>query len=346
LRGNIGAEIDGILDGLNINHNKNYKAVVVAAYPSSGRISIGGYLLVNYVPLEKTGVSKDPKTPVKSSKIVDIIKMQSNKSVGYIFLEDVMRGYINLSEKIVNNSNEIIVIDAVSEEDIDIIAKACVYSKIPIVCVDPGPFTAAVAKNLLKQRYNEDKEQKILMIIGSTTELTRKQVDYISNKKNILVCRSDIKNIIENLSEEIERIWNQIKNNIENKYLCITTSLKSEDVLDLELLSKQYNVNLNTISYKISDGLSKIGKYILQNPTFKVSWVYISGGDISQAFLKNLNAKAFEIVEQVIPLAVYGKVIGGEFNGLNIITKGGLVGDEKSLDYIVSYIEKNIERGS
>jgi uncharacterized protein YgbK (DUF1537 family) len=70
----------------------------------------------------------------------------------------------------------------------------------------------------------------------------------------------------------------------------------------------------------------------------------VSGGDVSQSFLKNLDAKAFEIIEQVIPLAVYGKIVGGEFNGLNVITKGGLVGDDKTLDYIVSYIEKNIER--
>ncbi|KHO62718.1 hypothetical protein THYS13_07850 [Thermoanaerobacter sp. YS13] len=340
LRGNIGAEIDGVLDGL----KQGYKAIVVVAYPSSGRISVGGYLLVNSIPLQRTGVSKDPKTPVKSSKIIDIIKGQSNKNIGYIYLEDVMKGYVVLSEKIANDLNEIIVIDAATDEDIDTIAKACILSKIPIVCIDPGPFTTAMAKNLLGQNYNEGKEHKILMIIGSTTDLTRKQIDYISKQRNILIWNVNIRNVIENLSEEITRIPYYIKNNKGNKYLCITTSLKSEDVLDLKLLSKQYNVSPNTISYKISDGLSKITKYILQNPIFKVSSVYVSGGDITQEFLKNINAVGIEIIEQVIPLAVHGKIIGGEFNGLNIITKGGLVGDEKTLDYIVSYIEKNIER--
>jgi uncharacterized protein YgbK (DUF1537 family) len=215
LRGNIGAEIDGVLDGL----KQGYKAIVVAAYPSSGRISVGGYLLVDSVPLQKTGVSKDPKTPVKSSKIIDIIKAQSNKNIGYISLEDVMEGYNRLSERIINDPNEIIVVDAVSDEDIDTIAKACMLSKIPIVCIDPGPFTAAMATNLLGQDYNNDKKHKILMIIGSTTDLTRKQIDYVSKQRNILIWRINIRNIVENLSEEMTRIFDYVKNNnIENKY--------------------------------------------------------------------------------------------------------------------------------
>ncbi|MEQ6360674.1 hypothetical protein V7D15_13590, partial [Thermoanaerobacter thermohydrosulfuricus] len=88
----------------------------------------------------------------------------------------------------------------------------------------------AMAKNLLRQNYNEGKEHKILMIIGSVTDLTRKQIDYISKQRNILIWNINIKNVIENLSEEITRISDYIKNNKGNKYLCITTSLKSEDV--------------------------------------------------------------------------------------------------------------------
>src|SRR6056297_2338672 len=59
LRGNIGAEIDGALDAL----KEDCIAVVVPAFPSSGRICLGSNLLVHEKLLHKTEVAKDPKTP-------------------------------------------------------------------------------------------------------------------------------------------------------------------------------------------------------------------------------------------------------------------------------------------
>ena len=56
LRGNVGAEIDAILDFL----GESYTAVVVASFPSSGRTCIGDVLLVNGEPLQLTEVSRDP----------------------------------------------------------------------------------------------------------------------------------------------------------------------------------------------------------------------------------------------------------------------------------------------
>lgn len=335
LRGNIGSEIDGILDGL----QQNYKAVVVAAYPKSGRISIGGYLLVDSKPLQKTGVSEDVKTPVKSSNILNIIKMQSSKNVGYISLDEVLEGPVFLSNRIANNSNDIIVIDAVSNEDIDVIAKACILSKIPIICVDPGPFTAYVSFNLLKQNVYDEK--RILLVIGSVTELTRKQVKYLLKNRNTLVCNVSVNNIIKNLNEEVTKVLKYVKENyVYYKYICIITALNDDDVIDLKLLSKTCEMDTEKLSYKISDGLVEIAKQILEDRELKINYVYLSGGDISQEFLRNLNSFAFEIVDEVIPLAVHGLIKGGEYDGLNVVTKGGLVGSENSLDYIVSYIEK------
>ena len=59
LIGNIGSEIDAILD-----KDKESIAVVVAFYPDSGRISRGVFLLVDSVPVQNTLVAKDPKYPV------------------------------------------------------------------------------------------------------------------------------------------------------------------------------------------------------------------------------------------------------------------------------------------
>ena len=51
LRGNMGAEIDALLQALR-EQGTDAMAVVVAAFPGSGRSTVGGYHLVGGVPLE------------------------------------------------------------------------------------------------------------------------------------------------------------------------------------------------------------------------------------------------------------------------------------------------------
>ena len=80
LRGNLGSEMDAVLDEL----PEDYVAIVVPVFPASERIMVGGYLLVNSVTLEKTDVSKDPKTPIHHTFVPKMIQKQTNYAVGFI----------------------------------------------------------------------------------------------------------------------------------------------------------------------------------------------------------------------------------------------------------------------
>lgn len=57
LRGNLGAEVDAVIDSF-----PHLMAIVVPVYPSSGRICVGGSLLVDGIPLQNTAMRNDPKT--------------------------------------------------------------------------------------------------------------------------------------------------------------------------------------------------------------------------------------------------------------------------------------------
>ena len=86
LRGNLGSETDAILDCL----GDEYVAVVAPCFPSSGRIVIGGYMLVNGLPLHKTDIAIDPKTPVKVSEVALLFRQQSKYQVSSILMKDLM----------------------------------------------------------------------------------------------------------------------------------------------------------------------------------------------------------------------------------------------------------------
>src|SRR5699024_538139 len=65
MRGNVGNEIDLLLDYV----DKESIAVVVPSFPDSERVTIGGYLVVNNIPLHKTDVANDPIMPINTSCI-------------------------------------------------------------------------------------------------------------------------------------------------------------------------------------------------------------------------------------------------------------------------------------
>lgn len=69
MRGNIGAELEALLGQL----GESARIVVAPSFPDSGRIVIGGYLLVNDVPLEQTDVAQDPVYPINQSCVPPII---------------------------------------------------------------------------------------------------------------------------------------------------------------------------------------------------------------------------------------------------------------------------------
>ena len=96
LRGNPASETDAMLDVL----GDEYIAVCAPCFPSSGRTLVGGYLLVDGLPLHKTNIAIDPKNPVKTSDIVQIFQSQSKYRIASLQISDLMHGKHALASKI------------------------------------------------------------------------------------------------------------------------------------------------------------------------------------------------------------------------------------------------------
>ena len=61
LRGNIGVELDAIIDELDLE-----AAIIAPSFPAAGRTTLNGRVFVNGVPLEETGFAHDPLKPIKN----------------------------------------------------------------------------------------------------------------------------------------------------------------------------------------------------------------------------------------------------------------------------------------
>lgn len=343
LRGNIGAEIDGMLDAL----GDDYTAMVVPAFPSSGKIVVGNFMLVDGVMLEDTDVKNDPTSPVTSSRVTEIIQKQTKKSVGIISMESILEGVDSVMSTIkalIANGARIIMFDACTDKDIETIASAVFNASVPFISVDPGPFTNALSKKYnATQSYKEKK--KSLYIIGSVSGIVEEQISQFKADMDPYIFQPNSRRFLykNQRKEEIKKAVDNVINNLgNNSQFLVATMIQKKDKLDLKKEAKDAGISISEASNRICEAMAEIGAEIIKKANNEIGGVYTSGGDITKAFLQKNNAQGIEIKDEIIPLAVYGRVIGGRLNNMPVVTKGGLIGDKTTLVKCADYLSTKI----
>ncbi|EPY2307003.1 four-carbon acid sugar kinase family protein [Clostridium sporogenes] len=349
LRGNIGSEIDGMLDAL----PKGTIAAVVPSFPEANRQAVGGYLLVNGKALEDSDAAKDGKKPINSSIIEKLVKEQSKYEAASIYIEDIKKGCENLQNKILkfyDEGKKLIIFDALDNNDLEIISKALINTNIKFISVDPGPFTAAVINQhiVLDKESKRDKKisNKVLMSIGSITDTTRAQLERLSKNRDIFKIDINSRAILSDINtkhKEIDRVINKV---IENKdlydvFCVVLDSLYEEVRINLDEEAKKQNTTKEFLSQIMNTSVAEIS-YRIMKEIKSIKGIFSSGGDISVSICRKFNSAGLELLDEVMPLAAYGKFIEGEFPDMKIVSKGGMVGKEDGMELCVDYLFKNI----
>lgn len=340
MRGNIGAEVDAMLDAL----CDDRMAILSPGYPSAGRTVVGGYLLVNGVLVEETEMSYDSKNPIKSSNIKYLIDQQTKRKMCLLDINMIKKGVDYIIQYIKDRYNEgyrIVVCDMINQDHINSICNAVINSKVKFIVCDPSPLTAKMSELLMGlSSSNTSNSRKVLCAIGSISHTTALQVKTICQYRNVGLVRFRPENLIDSslCDDEIDNISNQIisKFNEFNTCIIVSENLYRDKPLDFDevaLISKtdiEYLSNL--INEKLALSIEKILKAV------KVDALYTSGGDTTIKICSKLNSYSLDIKHSVLPLVVYAKLNGGEFKGLDLITKGGGAGDCETLIKCVDFL--------
>lgn len=340
LRGNIGSEIEGMLDAL----NEDRVAILVPSYPDSGRIVVNKTMLVNGILLEHSDAGRDTKTPVISSNVEEIIKNQTKLNTAYFTLKDISKSEAELTKNIIEKSkdNKILIFDSVTNEDIIKISKAVLKSNLKIITVDPGPFTMYYSSEMKKITKTD---KKILMVIGSATDTTKQQIEHILQHEDIFLVKMKPSLFFDKKTrlEEIKRVCELIYKGINNYELIMltTTPIGDDKRLDLQKISNDLNISIDEVSKIIAQTLTEAASDVLLTSN-SFEGVYSSGGDITLALLEKLEAIGVEIRDEVIPLAAYGRIIEGKIGNLKLVSKGGMVGNKETIKLCLHKIKNDI----
>jgi uncharacterized protein YgbK (DUF1537 family) len=358
LRGGIGVEIDAIMDQL----EEGTVAVVVPAMPQSRRILVGGYSVIDGVALINTPVAQDVRTPVKENYIPRLLAGQTKRKVGLVTLDTVLKGDDAIESALAERKAEgceVIVVDAITLEDAENIAQACISLNWNVVSVDPGPFTSKLAyhRSLIQiEEPNIPPEadeggKTVLIAAGSATPVTKRQMEVLcEDERHVRISVDPIALIDGGMDADREigsvvgKALELLKQAGQPRAILFETALHGNLLnLDEEDAKRHYAGGMS--ANRINAGLGRIVAEVMEHAgKEKVAGIYTTGGDTMVNVCYQLGVGCLEVLDYVIPQTDIGRLIGSEYDGLPIVGKGGLTGDDHTACEIVDRLFREAKR--
>jgi len=351
LRGHIAHECLGFLDELEADC-----VLIAPAFPQEDRRTVGGYQLINGLPVERTSVGRDPLFPMRQSHLPTILEQATTPAiVGYISLSVVLKGaapiLTELSE-LIKAGKKLVVVDAASSEDMNQIALAFekAQKKYKVLPCGSAGFAQALtrfwlsdadgnAKASRKKPDLETPETPILIVSGSNSKATRQQMlqlienyTYYGEGSNLEIFNFSADKILglSPIENDIARILEALDG---NNTVVVSTSLKDDSYSQTLELAKEHDFTDRQAAYKAQELLATVARQVVRQKNVKL---VLTGGETAYTTCKALDIRGLTLLDEVepaIPLITDDK-------GRWIVTKSGTFGSPLALANVVKYLKQ------
>jgi uncharacterized protein YgbK (DUF1537 family) len=319
-RGNVGAELDAILDV--------YPArlvILAPAFPPASRAVIDGTLTVKGIPVHRTAIGRDPVAPVRQSHLPTLLRAQSRREVRHLPLETLRIPFSRLRRVIQawrERDGGLVVADAVTPADLARLARLILREDLQTVVVGSAGLAAALgpARGRRSRRRHRPVAARhpILVVVGSPNPTSLAQVAWAERNGAISV-HAETREILagrERFRLELERTVGKLRTELttgRDAILCLSQrSLGSS--------GKQRSLRPSA-SGTLSEFLGCAARRLARGE--KLGALILCGGDIAVATCRALGADGIILGGEVEPGVPWGRLLGGEHPNLPVITKAG-----------------------
>lgn len=299
LRGPWPAELRALMQ-----HGDFALALVAPALPEAGRVTVGGWHLVHGVPVARTEMGRDPGAPVRESFLPRLLT-DAGLEVHRLPLDVVERGAAALRSALAGLTG-VVVLDAASPEDLRSVADAAAaLEPVPLLCGSAGLAAHLPGSFGMRARgpapYLQAGSGPVLVVAGSTHGLTRRQLKAAMASPRLCQVRG-----LADAEEQLEL---------------------GRDLL-LEPGKTGEGQGPEGMAQALQD-LARTTRYLVER--FRPVGLVLTGGWTALEVLRELGGQGVDIVSAVggqVPLC---RVNGGPFQGIQVVTKGGALGEEDVL---------------
>ena len=338
LRGNVGATVEALRDEVAALSGKRTLVLLAPAHPEANRHTIGGTQLLDGRRLEDTEVARDARHPMRTSDIVAILREQTALDTAVVPLATVVADAPTLATAIrdaLDGGAEVVIADATTTDHLDRIATAALAATKDLdvvwVTADPGPASVALARAMEIQPVGA--AAPLLVVSGSATELTRTQLHQlgVDTGATMHLAVTHGGSAVPDVDATTSLLGRALKAALAGDVVVVATALSDDD---LRRVSPEQ-------AEEIPRALARAVRRNLEG--HRVDGLFTTGGDVTAAVLAELGSHGLEITDEVVPLAVSGSVVGGPWDGLPIVTKGGLVGDARTTVDCIAHLRRSAE---
>lgn len=325
LRGNIGAELDAVMDELG-----SEAAIVVPAFPVTGRTTVNGKHLVEGIPMEETEFARDPLHPVKESHIATLIGPQTKRKVAEIYLPKVREGSESLKLEIENRKQagfEVVVVDAETPADLKEIAKAA----LDLRALSCG--SAGLAEGISYWLSSSLRKRRLLIVSGSVNSVTLNQIQAAEKTTNVKVLEPDLIRILRSAKDfdaEVGRLVDKAGEAFSRgKDIILRLAASREDLFQALRFGAELGMQEPETGRSILSLLGRACRRLLDDQ--EIDGLMLVGGDTAIEVINSIGARGITIEGEVLPGIPLGRLIGGRLAGLPTVTKAGGFGGEDAL---------------
>jgi len=333
LRGNIGAELSGLMDSLKINCS-----IIVPALPEQGRTVIDGNLYVKNVLLSDTEVRSDPTKPVTESFIPAIVSQQTARKNAVINYAQVLGGRDSLIDTIrqhINDDVQILVIDARGKDELRIIASALAGMKEKILVAGSLGLAEFIPEHFLAEKIRKAN----VIIAGSVSDVTLRQLDYLKDDSDTVQVDINIPDLFAGgKTKEKERIEAIVRDSCRKGNDIIIRSARRRDDMEKSFeAGMNSGLNRREVSEIIASFLGEIAADIIRGA--RINGMLLTGGDIALQTAKSLKVPGLVVENEVLLGIPIGYFSDAACKDIKIITKAGGFGTEDAIYKVLEFLK-------
>ena len=323
MRGNPGAEIEAMMRAAGMRH-----AIICPAFPQMGRTVVGGRVMVNDRDLMQTSAASDPRSPVTTSRIAEILAKQTALPIEELIVADL--AMMEESEADRRHGSYITIIDAQTDEDLQIWVQH--FGTGPdVLWVGAAGLAESIAsaegktreQGEIRQLAVQQSEKAVLVVVGSMHTASREQIARLSASPDVISYAVEPAALLEG-TLNVEPLTHEIAQALERGETCLLyTQDTPESMASLRYVLERLQRGTEWGGGEIAQRLSEIVHAILVSVTRPVDLV-ITGGDTAKPTLASLGVDVLRVVQMVAPGTPISETLDGKWR---VVTKAGGFGD-------------------
>ena len=336
LRGNLGAEIEAVLEIA-----KPDCAVIAPAFPKYGRTTVEGVQYLHGRPLHETEFGSDPTAPVKDADIARRLVEGSPRKAGRLKLGQVRAGSTQIKSAIremLADGIELVVVDIAEQDDLKRICLGLSESDLRVIWVGSTGLAEfvplALEVDAISDTFSKDRTpdpRPALALVGSASETTRDQLHYAQTNNQLSIIRLDPAQMIQNGSiraAELEHANSSLRAAVDQSHdAALVVSASRDEIAATQRLGATLDLSPAQVAQRIVDGLAQAGSRLVHEG--RVSGIVATGGDTANALCIALRAQALEILGEVEAGIPIMRLLGEQ--SLPLVTKAGGFGSPAAL---------------